>query len=211
MSAVSALLSLLCNLIIVIGTAACLVYYARRAKTEGGTPFVRCLRYYTTLSNLLSCAAAAVMLVFDVRFLFGCTQLPRAVMLLRHTATVSVTVTLLTVLFFLGPLGSYRDLLTRDGFHMHLVGPLAAVCGYGLLEKVCPLTVCEGILWGVSTVALYGALYAYEVLVVTEKRGGWEDFYGFNRGGRWYLSVPAMLLAGALLGLLLMLLHNTGI
>ena len=51
-------------------------------------------------------------------------------------------------------------------------------------------------------VLLYGLLYLRRV--VFQQR--WEDFYGFNRGGKWPLSFAAMLLGAVLLCLLFLLL-----
>ena len=48
---------------------------------------------------------------------------------------------------------------------------------------------------------LYGLLYLHRVVRI--KR--WEDFYGFNRDGRWPLSFLAMVLGAAAVSLLLAL------
>ena len=46
--------------------------------------------------------------------------------------------------------------------------------------------------------ALYAVLYACKVLLAPPEKA-WEDFYGFNRGGKWYLSVCLMLLGTLLI------------
>ena len=60
---------------------------------------------------------------------------------------------------------------------------------------------------GLLPVALYGALYLYRVILAPADRR-WEDFYGFNRGGKWPLSMGAMLLGSFLVCLGLMALQN---
>ena len=47
-------------------------------------------------------------------------------------------------------------------------------------------------LTGVVPVLLYGAVYLYKVVYAPEERR-WEDFYGFNKGGKWLISLSAMI------------------
>ena len=44
------------------------------------------------------------------------------------------------------------------------------------------------VLLGVLPIIAYGILYLNKVLL--EKT--WDDFYGFNKGGKWKISVAAM-------------------
>ena len=46
------------------------------------------------------------------------------------------------------------------------------------------------------------------VVFIGASRGGWVDFYGFNIGGKWYLSFAVMLIATLLLSFGLRLWHN---
>ena len=46
-------------------------------------------------------------------------------------------------------------------------------------------------LWGMLPVLLYGPLYLYKILFAPpEKR--WDDFYGFNKQGKWPVAFAAM-------------------
>ena len=51
----------------------------------------------------------------------------------------------------------------------------------------------------VIPVVIYACVYLPMVVLLQ----GWPDFYGFNRGGMWYVSAPAMLAASYIIGLLL--------
>jgi hypothetical protein len=62
-------------------------------------------------------------------------------------------------------------------------------------------------LLGMLPVALYAALYKYKVLHAPADRR-WEDFYGFNKGGKWPLALGFMLLGSFLVCMALMLLQN---
>ena len=154
-------------------------------------------RYFTVQSNVLCAAAALLMCVLpDARWTW----------LLKYVGTAAVTVTMLTVLFFLGPsMGGYRELLRGSDLFMHLITPLLALISFCVFER-------RGMglalsLTGLLPVALYGLLYFYKVIVTPPGRG-WEDFYGFNRGGRWYVSVAAMLAGNFLICLALMAVQN---
>ena len=150
------------------------------------------LRFFTALSNLL-CGAAA--LTVAISRLMG--DVPQAVLLFKYMGTVSVTVTMLTVLLFLGPTIGFRLLLTGPDFWLHLVCPVLALVSYfGWDQPEMPFA---GVLLGVLPVALYGALYLYQVIFAKS----WEDFYGFNRGGKWKISLAAMLAATVLVSVAL--------
>jgi hypothetical protein len=52
--------------------------------------------------------------------------------------------------------------------------------------------------------AVYGTVYFLQVLVFEN----WMDFYAFNQGGRWYITVPVIFTATYLMCLLVRLLRN---
>ncbi len=162
-------------------------------------PVKRVFRYFTTQSNVL-CAAASLAMI--IALLAG--KVPQAVILLKYVGTAAVTVTLLTVFFFLAPTmeGGLKMLLNGSSLFLHLVNPVLALLTHFIWEKP------EGPFWivllGVLPVLLYGALYLYKVIVLPEDKG-WEDFYGFNRNGKWRISIACMLAGGFLIGLVLWL------
>jgi len=148
---------------------------------------LKAFRYFTVLSNAL-CALTA--LVLAISELGG--EASRAALLLKYLGTSSVTVTLLTVFLFLGPTqGGYGPLLSGDNLYMHLIGPLLAIVSFCFLEKR-GLTFPQALL-GMIPVLLYGVLYLYKVVYAPQARR-WEDFYGFNRNGKWPIAFSGMLL-----------------
>lgn len=147
---------------------------------------LKAFRYFTVLSNAF-CGIAGLGMVLAQ--LSGPAS--TAMTTIKYLATVSVTVTLLTVFLFLGPTqGGYRELLRGRDLYMHLLGPVMAIGSYCLLEKRA-LSFAASML-GVLPVILYGAVYLYKVVYDREERR-WEDFYGFNKGGRWPVALAAML------------------
>lgn len=138
-------------------------------------------RYFTVLSNTF-CGLAALYLAFCPDSLTAWAA--------KYIGTVALTVTMLTVFLFLAPtMGSLKDLLKNEQLYMHLITPLLAIISYVLLERR-ELSFLQALMAEVP-VLLYGILYCYKV--VFKKK--WDDFYGFNHGGRWYLYLPAMLTA----------------
>ena len=185
------ILSIAVNLAITALAVAAACVHAKRA------PLGEVMRYFTAQSNLL-CAAAA--LLTALCRVFG--GAPNGVLLLKYAGTAAVTVTLLTVLFFLGPKLGYRKLLAGPDLFLHLICPVLAILSHILWDK--PRMSFAGVLIGVLPVALYGALYFYKVVLVGGERG-WPDLYGFNRGGKWPVSCVAMLLGSFAVSLLLWL------
>ena len=158
------------------------------------------LRYYTLLSNLF-CALAA--LALGLALIGG--DVPHWIWLWKYIGTAAVTVTLLTVLVFLGPAMGYKALLSGRDLYLHLIGPLLAIVSFCFFEKR-PMGFGTA-LAGMLPVLLYGPLYLYKIRYAPEGRR-WDDFYGFNKNGKWPLSCACMLAGTFLICLALMRLQN---
>ena len=173
--------SILCNAAIVVINTVCV---AIGVKIDGPK---KNFRYFTVLSNVL-CALTSLFVLFA--WIGG--SLPLWVILLKFVGTVSVTVTMLTVLLFLGPTsGEWKLLLTGVQLFLHLISPVLAIVSLCVFEHTD-----FGFPWvflGLIPVILYGIFYLYRVVVLPEDRR-MEDFYGFNKNGKWAISVGMMLL-----------------
>jgi hypothetical protein len=153
------------------------------------------LRFFTVLSNLF-CALACLLVAVTL------PELPRWVWLMKYVAVCAVTVTFLTVMFFLGPAIGYKVLLTGRDFYLHLAGPLLALFSFCCLERFFPLPVSVSML-GIIPVFLYGFLYLCKVVI----RKQWEDFYGYNKNGKWPISMAAMFAGSFVVSLLVRCLY----
>ena len=161
------------------------------------------LRFFTTLSNLL-CAAACLLTALAI----NAGGIPEWIWMLKYIGTAAVTVTMLTVLFFLAPTfgkGALKVLLSGTDLFMHLITPLLALVSFCVFEK-------RGMsfgqsLWGMLPVVLYGPVYLYKILfALPEKR--WDDFYGFNKQGKWPVAFAGMVLGTFLICMGIMALQN---
>lgn len=152
-----------------------------------------CFGRFTNDSNILMAITSLIPLVFLFK-----SEVPEVVVVLKFVGTVAVTVTLLTVLLFLGPTHGYDGMFDGVFLYLHLICPLLSIISLYLPETPKPLPKFAW-LYGTLPVVVYGSVYLIMVLI-TEK---WPDFYGFNRGGFWYISLPAMFLCNALLSFIM--------
>ena len=161
------------------------------------------LRFFTTLSNML-CAAACLLTALAI----NAGGIPEWIWMLKYIGTAAVTVTMLTVLFFLAPSfgkGALKVLLSGTDLFMHLITPLLALVSFCVFEKR-GMTFCQS-LWGMLPVVLYGPVYLYKILfALPEKR--WDDFYGFNKQGKWPIAFAGMVLGTFLICMGIRLLQN---
>ena len=184
------------NIVIFCITLFCTMRFFRKDGTWAVGNGAAAFRFFTVQSNVF-CAVAALLMFF--------APSSTLVWTLKYVGTAAVTVTMLTVFVFLGPNLGYKKLLTGAELFMHLITPLLAIGSFLLLEKsrLAFLTA----LLAVLPVLLYGILYLYKVVYAPAGKR-WEDFYGFNKGGKWPLSFAAMLLGSLAVSMVFMLLQN---
>ncbi len=181
--------SVVLNLIIVVCTAAAV----RKEIILSGAKHV--MRYYTTQSNLLSAFASLLVLVCRLS-----GSLPNWVLVLKHVSAVAVTVTLLVVLLYLGPVSkNFKGLLVSGScFFLHLFCPVLAIVTCIGFDR--PAGGFVLVLLGMIPVLLYGLLYFQKVVLAPPARR-WEDFYFFNKNEKWPVSAAAMVAGSFLISL----------
>ena len=191
--------SIILNLIIFISTALIMVFYFRKDGKWNIARGLSVFRYFTCLSNILCAVAALLMAVAQMTGF-----VPVRVWLLKYLGTVALTVTMMTVLLFLGPsmggLKGYKELLARENFYMHLLGPLLAIISFCALERGV-MSIRRSML-GLLPVIAYGLLYLYKIRFAPDNRR-WQDFYGFNRNGRWPVMYAVMVAGTVVICLIL--------
>ena len=182
MTNVKQIIDIVLNLIVIVNMIFFMIMSFKKDgewKLQNGK---RSIKYFTFLSNVLLAIASLLTILFPRSFI---------VWMLKYTGTAAVTVTMITVLVFLGPAIGYKKVLTGRELWMHLINPLIAIVTFTILERRSLLFVYS--LFGMLPVILYGILYYYKVLVVKNEEKKWDDFYGYNKGGKWYISIILML------------------
>ena len=197
---IRAALSFVSHLVILVSTVLCVVGLLGAFHLEGDAVHMEIFRYYTTLSNVLGGLVGIPMAVLSLRRMRGKKAVtPRWLGVVRFVSASALTLTMMTVLCFLGPLFGYGSMFRGANFWFHLINPLLSILSFILFEEGASVPR-RNPFPGIVQTVLYGAVYVPMVL-----SGGWPDFYGFNIGGRWYLSLIAMLAANLLLARLLLL------
>ncbi len=171
------------------------LHACRKVKKNNGK-LGEVFRYFTVLSNVF-CALASLAAAVSA----GTGGISFGVSVLKYAATCAVTVTMLTVFVFLAPtVGSLTPLIQEQDLYLHLICPALAAATYILYDGAAmPFSFT---LLGTAPVLLYGLLYLYKIMYAPEEKR-WEDFYTFNRGGKWPISFAAMLLGAFLISIVL--------
>ncbi len=201
-------LSLLFNAVIV-GLVAYAISTFFTTGGEGNMEVVgfKCFRYFTVLSNVLVALVSMIFLIFNIKNIRkGMCDTPFTVLLLKFVGTVSVTVTFLTVMLFLGPTLGYMAMFEGVNLILHAIVPLMAIISFAMFELNKEVKFKDS-LYGLIPTVLYSI--AYVIMVIFIK--GWEDFYGFTFGGKLYfapVSLVMMYLATMVFSLGLAAIHN---
>lgn len=202
------LAALILNIFVVVCTAVITTsyyFYSNNPLVETGFDSYK---FFTTDSNILAGLTALVMIPFEIQILRGKRdKLPHFAEVLKHIGMTSVMLTFLTVMILLLPLYDIKYLLLGTAFYMHVAGPLAMLFTFVFLETDTRIKLSESFLTLLPCV-LYGAVYFTEVVIIGEANGGWMDFYTFNRGGYWYITVVVVLGVVFLIATITRLIHN---
>lgn len=165
-------------------------------------PNYESLKYYTVDSNILMGIAALTAAAAQRRVITGKVEsVPLFVQLLKLAGTVSVTLTMLITIFFLGPtLGriyGFFSLFANSSLFLHLINPVAAIFVFLRYERSdhIPLRLTPA---GVIPTVLYAVYYVALTLGHTEngKVAPGYDWYGFFAFGinAWGIVVAVILM-----------------
>lgn len=202
------LAALVLNILVVVCTAAVVVsyyFYSENPLVETG---LDSYKFFTTDSNILAAISSLVLIPFEIQILRGKRkELPHAAVVLKYVSMTAVMLTFTTVMVLLLPQYDAGFLLLGTAFYMHLAGPMAALVTFVFLETDSKIKLPETFLALIPSL-LYGAVYLTEVIIIGEQNGGWSDFYTFNKGGFWYITMPIVLCVTYLIAVLTRLIHN---
>ena len=152
------------------------------------------LKYFTVLSNLLLGAASLVYAVCLVRFLRTGARVPHWAFLLKYAGTVATTVTLMTVLLFLGPTMGYPLMFVGANLWLHLIIPVAGIVEFVFFDVQYRLSFKETLV-GVVPTLLYGVAYCANILINGVGTYPYtNDWYGFTMWGVQYMPVVLLVI-----------------
>lgn len=191
------IIAVIINALIVLLVINSIIQQFYNSTTFGSSGFV-IFRYYTILSNIVAGASALILLIYHLIVLKKKTDIPIWAENFKYTGTTVVSVTFLTVVFFLGLLYGYASMFSGASLYTHLITPLLCIISFLFFDGIKKLRLID-IVFPIALTIIYGIVYVVNVIVIGEGKGGWPDFYGFNIGGMWYISVVIMLAGTALL------------
>ena len=196
------MIDIILNILIFAVTAILLFCFSRKDGHWASERVRKAFRFFTVQSNVL-CAVSALLMA--AASLAG--NVPEWIWILKYIGTAAVTVTMLTVFLFLAPsIGKgWTKLLKGPDLFMHLLTPLMALISFCVFEK--RTMSFRQSLAGLLSIVLYGPLYLYKILVAPEGKR-WDDFYGFNKNGKWPVMFAVMLTGTFLICLGLMALQQ---
>ena len=189
--------SLSLNILIVVFTMISFLYYQFPDKS-GYVVGLSILKYFTMDSNILVAVSSAILIPYNIlnitknRF-----YIPRYASILKYMGTVSVALTFLTVIFFLGPTQGFNNMYNNVSFFMHMATPILSIISYTLFEGIeldQRVTITS-----IIPMVIYGMVYMTNVVY----KYRWNDFYGFNINGKWRITFLIMLLVTYLIGVLI--------
>lgn len=213
------LVSIVINFAILIMTLIswfCMMFMSNGNLSSSG---IGSLKYFTVLSNLLVGIASGIFAVFKLIDLKNDKSVPIWAMLLKYSATVSVTLTLLVVVFYLAPVevingGSYFSMFLGANLFFHFIIPVIAILDFVLLEFK-PSLQFKYSVTGLIPMFLYAIFYLFNVslkLVASEFDGiktyDWYGFFGDGNIIRIIIVILIMLLATYLISLVIYFLNT---
>jgi len=146
---------------------------------------------------LLLGVASLVYAVCLARFMRTGARVPHWAYLLKFAGTVATTVTLMTVLLFLGPTLGYPLMFVGGNLWLHLIIPVAGIVEFVFFDVQYSLSFKETLV-GVVPTLLYGIFYCGNILINGVGQGRTSnDWYGFAMWGVQFMPVvlAVMLLA----------------
>ena len=141
---------------------------------------IKALKYFTVQSNLL---AGLVSLISCVFYLLPNERKPsRVFSVIKLVSTTAVTLTLLTVIFYILPLVGFVRSFSGGNFYMHLVVPILCIIDFVFMEKDKEFRYRDNV-FSIIPPILYGIFY-FTNLIINNGFGNIEfDWYGFGMFG----------------------------
>lgn len=140
------------------------------------------LKFFTVQSNILMGVSAFISL-------FYIKKSPTWLLVLKYISTCTVTLTFLTVMFYLGPIYGYVLLLQYANAFMHLIIPVLAIVHLILLEPKLENYKFIYTVYSVIPMIIYGAAYLINLAANNGYGNVKYDWYFF---GQWGLGIGAV-------------------
>lgn len=179
--------SLICNIIIVIMVVfACILMFFginfMGSSLTLSSKKIEMFKYFTVDSNILM---GLVSLIFSY-YLISKKKIPKWLYSLKLLGTVGVTLTFLTVVFYLGPTSRFGffSMFTNANLFLHFLIPVLSIITFIFYEKNKYLTFKDALI-GTSSMLIYSIYYITNAFshIESGRIPIKYDWYYFARGG----------------------------
>ena len=169
---------------------------------------IRTFCMFTVNSNILAAISSAAIIPYAIDGIRKKEySLPNWVVVFMMTGTTSVALTFLVSLFILSPVKGFVLIFTGSRFFLHGVCPILSILAFCLFITSHKINIRQSF-FAIIPVAIYAIVYFVMVVVITEARGGWDDFYGFATRVPIWISATVLLPLTYGITTLLRLVHN---
>ncbi|MCR4562689.1 MAG: hypothetical protein K5694_05775 [Bacilli bacterium] len=144
---------------------------------------VAIFKYFTVDSNVLLGLASLLMILVDILLLCKKEINKRVFTLLYFAGATGTTLTLFTVLFFLGPVFGYPIMYVGANFFMHLLTPVLGLFRFLFLGLNGKKIDWKWSFVGVAPTLIYGIYYMINVYSHNGFGNPDYDWYQFGKGG----------------------------
>ena len=169
---------------------------------------IRTFCMFTVNSNILAAISSFAIIPYAIDGIRKKEYaLPDWVVLFMMAGTTSVALTFLISLFVLSPVKGFVLIFTGSRFFLHAVCPILNILAFCMFVTSHKVSLKQS-LFSLIPVAIYATVYFIMVVVVTEERGGWDDFYGFATKIPLWISVTLILPLTFGIATLVRLWHN---
>ena len=169
---------------------------------------IRTFCMFTVNSNILAAISSFAIIPYAIDGIRKKEySLPNWVVIFMMTGTTAVALTFLVSLFVLSPVKGFVLIFTGSRFFLHGVCPVLNILAFCLFITSHKIKIKETF-FSLIPVAIYAVIYFVMVVVITESRGGWDDFYGFATRIPFWISAVLILPLTFGIATLIRLWHN---
>ena len=170
---------------------------------------IRTFCMFTVNSNIIAGLSMMLCLPYTIDGLrTGNYHLPDWVVVLMYSTVSAVALTFLVSLCIPAPVKGFYLIFSGSRFFLHGVCPVLSVITFCCFINSHLVRVRETVL-ALIPVLVYAAVYYVMVVVIGEKNGGWNDFYGFATRVPLWVSAIVILSAACGIALALRWAYNT--
>ncbi len=174
-------LNIVSNILITLLVLAAVIWMFFSVNTEGSSLLAsgfECFKFFTVDSNVLMGIASLLSLIFIL-----IKKESVFISVFKYIATASVTLTFLTVMFYLGPVFGMLSMLQGPNSLMHLVIPVIAIVHLLFVEPKLKEHKKRYILFSVIPMMVYGVIYLINVAANNGYGNVNYDWYFFGSFG----------------------------